>query len=341
MENGRKNSYMKLVIIGNGFDCAHNINTQYKYFRDYLKEENLEEYEFLRNLFGNNFDSDEFWSNFENSLKYADFSKLDEYTTNKREYYQNQGISEEEIENIVIEQFEKYIFNIHYFFCKWIKKINNEEMEKVLKKDIEKYFDDSIILSFNYTSTIEKIYNKNCYHIHGYIDNVNVTDKTNLDNIILGRKEKEIFARSLEDDSHIDIKSLYVSGNGKNIPLYAMYFIEQRTFSTIKENQKILEKAYPTYEIIFTKKSNSIINNDYTGFFTKLKEFSASIDEIIVMGHSISEVDIEYYKEIVCILSSNINKIKWIVSEYNGNGSELRSKLNQLCQINEFEKIKI
>ena len=38
---------MKLFIIGNGFDIAHNLNTSYGDFRDYLEKEN---WEFLSSL---------------------------------------------------------------------------------------------------------------------------------------------------------------------------------------------------------------------------------------------------------------------------------------------------
>lgn len=197
----------KLFIIGNGFDIAHNIKSSYEDFRLYLisllediSGEKYEDYDFtdssniitidyyqspendlltilyflscaeaLYSLNNSNFKMIE-WKNIEKSvgeLNYDDFSWIfvDESDIDKE--YRANWINE--------DMFSPYIdvlIKIPEYFEKWIKQVDIGNA-KVLN-NLNNYFDfNAKFICFNYTSTLEKIYNVNkekiCY-IHGNVD---------------------------------------------------------------------------------------------------------------------------------------------------------------------------
>ena len=178
---------MKLVVIGNGFDCAHGLNTKYASFREFIKKSDADEYNFLKQLFGANFEMDEFWYNFEESLARYNLNNfvqdLEKITLNNKIKHFDDAKCEEIIKN----SFKEYIYKLKKLFCLWIKKINDEDLKNIKKKDnISKYLENSIILTFNYTSIIEDLYKKTCYHMHGCIKDLNLDKESELGNIILG-----------------------------------------------------------------------------------------------------------------------------------------------------------
>ena len=56
----------KLYIIGNGFDIHHKIKSKYSDFKNYVKEQDRNLFEALEKYFN----SDELWSDFEETLAY-------------------------------------------------------------------------------------------------------------------------------------------------------------------------------------------------------------------------------------------------------------------------------
>ena len=189
----------KLFIIGNGFDTAHDLPTRYSYFRNYMYKNYAEnqKYFYLPDPGYDNHGNmvvdycetgkylfhildiscvnagDMLWKDFENDLgklkynaafEYSDFNKvydkegdIDEYRT---------AYNRENIGQRINETF-RYI---SVFFSDWV---NTIEVEKARKKD--KFVDiacggDSLFLNFNYTLTLEKVYNipeEDVLHIHG------------------------------------------------------------------------------------------------------------------------------------------------------------------------------
>ena len=126
---------MNLIIVGNGFDCACGLHTQYKRFKEFLNKNHDKEYEFLSILFKNDFCYDEFRNYFEKNLVNYDFSNFDENQIN-------------------IEDFESKIKKLKRDFCEWIFN-ENSKINKNIKTSVDENFTDSLIFSFNYTSTVE------------------------------------------------------------------------------------------------------------------------------------------------------------------------------------------
>jgi len=185
--------YKKLFIIGNGFDLAHGLPTTYEDFHEYLKREydgseitngflpdvymspdggmdcsDEAAVEFLRNISSEVNPDDNKWCNFESTLGKLNFGEylddtLDEELASEKgkEYhvvYRNQDIA---------ASIFQIVRRINIYFEDWINTIVFDKIES--KKDIENLFNGiNLILSFNYTETIETLYNIDVvHHIHG------------------------------------------------------------------------------------------------------------------------------------------------------------------------------
>ena len=203
----------KLYIIGNGFDIHHNIKSKYLDFKKWLVGNNGYQFDFddpdsfeTRKVeYYTNYKRIEIydgksyaimfyklieeactqvnnegikdWSDFEktlgmlsweNALDISDFVMYDDNNINDIRI----------MENIIEEQANTLCESSHILsdmFTKWIR----DEVEPSIQKDnIPSYLylpidRNALFLSFNYTSTLETIYDiDNVLHIHGYCNNV-------------------------------------------------------------------------------------------------------------------------------------------------------------------------
>lgn len=122
----------------------------------------------------NDAEDNKWWKDFENSLAQLNIS----YYANKKgnlydPEYIKEGSTEEKTEftsRKVIEEFDSIKDSLRHDFQKWL----SEAYEKRPKeKKIRFPSEGSIFLTFNYTKTLEDIYEidaKRVYHIHGVID---------------------------------------------------------------------------------------------------------------------------------------------------------------------------
>ncbi len=304
---------MKLVIIGNGFDKSHELKTGYKDFKEYIKKHDDDEYEFLETLFGENFYDDDFWWNFEKNLSKFNFDNFAEELELNNDFKMKNGLEEDDIKESNSIYFKEHIYKLKSIFCRWIKTIDDNKIPFIRKKEnLTRYFEDSIVLSFNYTSTIEEYYKDECYHIHGWIKNVNVEDNIGVDSIILGHMFDVSFA-----DEHEDIISgddaFFLTDDGEEISLYDSTFVKEYDSSSEDGVNEALSNADSNFETIFTKRCSSIVKKDETCFFEMLNEKSQDINEIIILGHSLADVDKYYFRKIIEILN---NSPKYFISYY-------------------------
>lgn len=201
-----------LFIIGNGFDLAHNIPSSYEEFRQYLiallsnitgakydyhdftdnsiitseysdnpENEILTIIYFLSNAeYQLDMDSKETfelsrkdipWKEVEKAvgeLNYDDFSWLyiDEYEIDKE---QRANLINENI----FSPYAEVLYKIPKYFAKWISQIDIDVAKRYKVKAFEKMIDNnSKFLCFNYTDTLEAVYNvsrKNICYIHGKV----------------------------------------------------------------------------------------------------------------------------------------------------------------------------
>lgn len=183
-----------LFIIGNGFDIAHGLKTSYENFHQYLINEYPEAngesmilpYPNTNPDGSESFDDDEVvsfllhiiteaeplgdkWSDLETSLGLLDFDEIfDDYDDDYDEdedYEWEQAYKNEDISGFIYYA----AATIRDYFSEWINTLHIDHTVS-LKNDFIKLIDSDkdYFLTFNYTDTLEKLYNvKNICHIHG------------------------------------------------------------------------------------------------------------------------------------------------------------------------------
>lgn len=182
----------RLFIIGNGFDLAHGIPSKYEDFHKHLKDNypNADDEEIKMPNWTKGHDGEIIynqndvvslilflisnaekygskWKDFENSLGKLDYEPFfDELTEvyNNGEYedwenstnYQNAG-----------EELIDCLQQIKSLFAEWINTIDENAVKDTKFGALINSHED-IFLTFNYTKTLELVYNaKNVYHLHG------------------------------------------------------------------------------------------------------------------------------------------------------------------------------
>lgn len=252
-----------LFIIGNGFDLAHGIMSKYKHFYCWLIQNGHEELCMqLQKIFpelDNRIDC--LWNNFESALEKPDYHFIiQEYIP-----YPNDGWDEIEWnkniqigENRVMEIIDK----IPSLIKEWARDIDIN-----VKPIFQSLSKKSKYLSFNYTLTLEKVYNiseKNVCHIH--------EKTTSKSKIIVGFDSpisiNDFPARSIEEER-------------------AQEKFERIQNSLVKPKLQQIQKNKP--------------------FFSAL----SNINTVIVIGHSLSWVDLRYFSEVKQSIKKNA---KWYFS---------------------------
>ncbi len=250
---------MNLFIIGNGFDIAHDLPTKYWDFRLFLENKYtdfLENFERNYNIYyetSNEEKNNILWSNFENNLYKI---KEDDIINLESSIYLHLEDGDVFIEEFLYEYFRKIynIDNISKYLEQWIKTININKNPKTSFINKE---NNDIFLNFNYTHTLETIYQikrKNIIYIHGSVNNDG--------ELVIGHRNKK-----------------------------CIYLIEQ----VLKESEKNFDekktaicKAIKTYYVNSLKKIEQYI--------IKLECLNGKqINKIYVIGHSLNEIDIPYF----------------------------------------------
>lgn len=195
----------RLFIIGNGFDLAHGIKSSYEDFRKYLVSKleiitgkKYKKFDFTDNSiltndyiktpendlltilyflsvseYGCSLDIE--WKNIETSVGELDYSMFEYLYIDESE-----NDKEDRANWINHDMFLPYVdvlTEIPNYFREWIRQINLNNVK--VNKHIQNFFDsNTIFLCFNYTNTLEKVYNisrHNICYIHG-----NVNEKTDI-----------------------------------------------------------------------------------------------------------------------------------------------------------------
>lgn len=302
---------MKLFIIGNGFDRHHRMKTSYYDFAEYLRENDYELYDILESYFYYSLSDTDFWWRFEENL--ANFD-IDQILEDYRDYLPD--IASDEFRDRDLHMFpdimqntlEKLTSGLISNFTNFIRSVEIPKSAVQRKLNIDK---DALFFTFNYTYTLEDLYkvsSKNILHIHNAAE-------SRYSDIILGHgmdpdsfKEEE--PTPPDGLSEQELEEWYES-LGDNWDY---------SYDTGKEN--IIQYFAATY-----KNTRAIISEN-EAFFKKL----SVVDEVFVFGHSLADVDIPYFKEIIKIVNSNS---KWTVSYYSDTEEESHKKTLLELGINE------
>ena len=169
---------MKLFIIGNGFDLAHRLPTQYWDFRTYLKKHHHEflcDFEQHYSIYPGDSDKQKreiLWNYFETNLANINDDIIVEDAVGIDMWLDGGDVG---IEDTLYEYFQnkyKYIENLSTYLKRWVQGIKIIKAKPITTKINS--LEDNYYITFNYTSTLEKIYkidSLDILHIHGSLYN--------------------------------------------------------------------------------------------------------------------------------------------------------------------------
>ncbi|WP_449431807.1 bacteriophage abortive infection AbiH family protein [Pseudomonas putida] len=255
-----------LYIIGNGFDLHHNLPTQYWRFKEYLEKVDQEVYDWIESYIA----IDDEWAHLELALADLDTANivsdlegfLVPYST---EDWSDSGHHDFQFE--VDKVATGLSRGLQHHFANWIRSITIPERHEAPQL-LGSLDSDAFYLTFNYTSTLTKLYDipsKNILHIHGEGEQSN-------SELVLGHAWAAAARPSLQGGLDEDSDTRFAE---------AMGILDDYFESTFKPSAKIIEQ--------------------HSSYFDGLK----SMTRVVVLGHSLSKVDGAYFEALVKALQSS------------------------------------
>lgn len=264
-----------LVIIGNGFDIIHGVKSSYWDFQKTIGKNSSLRFEMETYL---DVSPDFLWYNLEDSLGRMNYSMflnpdaLDMWLNDFDAYNPDAQAADffAAVETTIAPTFN-IPREINQRFRKWVKTLKVESSDRpfsMLNGDYK-------VLSFNYTEFIEELYKakfENICYIHGCRKR---RGKGKADEFILGH------VPGMEDEQwdKVELKPIKFKNPYK-----------QNIFDAAMETAA---REATWYDDSTTKNCSEIIKN-HADFFEGLSE----IEEVFVIGHSLSEVDYPYFEEV-------------------------------------------
>lgn len=280
-----------LYIIGNGFDLYHGIPSSYWSFGQYLKRTDTKIYEVVERYFA--MDA-QFWSEFEDRLASFDSDSLIEDASNFLVGYGADDWSDayhHDYQYEIQQAVEAISTKLRVRFAEWIRQLPVPFSAEFSGQRVQ-VDPSAVFLNFNYTPSLQRLYEVpdiNVLHIHGAAANSTET-------LVLGH--------GWEHDPNPDPYRFEQDPEGADIRVVEGQGIVDDYFrDTFKPTTKVIEKN--------------------AGFFTGLSD----VDRIIVMGHSVSEVDHPYFEEVIANI--DVARVRWKVS-YHGDLGGLRKRVASL-----------
>lgn len=293
LPNGIK-SMRHLFIIGNGFDITHRFKTRYLDFKQWLESTNPQLIYKMSEYFPFWADnSDIWWSNFEANLISIDAPDL--IDRNVRENYPDFAsdtfrdadyhAAAQETEKEISELYN----NIGNAFEAWIKQVDISSPCLYMKIPRDAFY-----LNFNYTDTLESVYNidqNNILYIHG---------KTNKDDVLIYGH------RGNPHDVDKAVES-YVPQPPENLPVerYEDWYAENSDDYIVESSRGAARSA-----IMRLAKDTANIIEQYRVFFGRCTQ----LDHISIYGFSYSEIDMPYLRTI--IVNIDVNKVLFSLYYY-------------------------
>lgn len=291
---------MKLFIIGNGFDRAHGLPTSYYDFRDFLKNRYPEFLAKFENYYpyaysDTNKDKRILWNDFERNLASISDDVIIEEVEGMDLDLEGDYPGYGDTLYYHFKDQFSYIDDLSQYLKQWIQSIRI----RYLKQKSSLLTNGAKYITFNYTGVLERTYQidaSNILHIHGSLR------KEDLDPIIGHRNEKRINENS---------KRRETAKNSFNEELEAACNVIDNYYQeTYKDTSKLIVSI------------DAFLFQDY-------------ISEIEVIGHSISEVDWDYFKYLELMTAGRAN---WIVNYFDDgkkcNKEELKQNLLK-CGVDE------
>src|SRR5699024_5465815 len=192
------------------------------------------------------------------------------------------------------EQF-RYIEKLTFYMKEWIKKVNESLGTRNRRTSLIQESQQDILISFNYTTTLEDIYNisdKNVLHIHGLV----YTE----DDLDLGHSN--ISRINYFHEKYVDCQNRF---DEQSAPIYLMLsnYCSQ-TYKNVKKH--IPQIASLNYSQQRIKYVNVHIHQIASFNYSNIKE-------VKIVIHSLGDVDLQYVQEIYQLVN---NDVEWLVYYY-------------------------
>lgn len=291
---------MKLYIIGNGFDIYHGLDTRYSSFGLYLKKNYHEIYQLLLEHYRfTDLDSkssssiaDPLWSDFEANMAALNIESVLEANADLIPDYASDDFRDRDRYTFSI-QMENILENLTTVLYKAFKEFILAVDFPILSKDKVINLDkNSNYLTFNYTNTLSRYYkisDDQVLFIHEKAENDD---------------QKLILGHGVNPDNFKDKPVIPPIGlSEEELEDWNNYQAEQYDYSFELGKQTIKEYFAKTF------KSTGTIISKYKGFFSNL----TNISEVYILGHSMAEVDLPYFEELVECVKPDA---KWTATFY-------------------------
>lgn len=300
---------MRLFILGNGFDISHNLPTRFDsdFKKIAKKHETVNFWEEVYQTHNNNI-----WSDFENSLAHPDFNSLEEiFNGYEPDYYSDR----ESDRNAIITQVDlngNLTRSLYEFADNAEKQLTNT---KPLSKFKSKFDKNDLFINFNYTHTLEKLYNINksrILHVHGEVGK---------NNLIMGYPEKDYSPEKY----YFDIR-------GKGTGPYQK--VDFQIYVDNKHNDGLLD--YYTYKACcdLIEKTKSFSKQTQTNTFLDFLN-NHDIQTIVILGHS-CKIDFDYFQ----LLLNQFPKAKWFFIYYDTKTKKDMKKMISQLEMKDFKFVK-
>lgn len=316
---------MKLYIIGNGFDMHHNLETSYISFGKFLKEKHNDVYYSLLDYYG--FEELEpcfccsedyiLWSEFEHNLSLLDTevvldAHIDSLPNISSDDFRDRDRYTFQVDmEIILETLTEKLF---MGFKEFIQSVEYPPVELNKKIRIDK---NAVFLNFNYTNSLTHYYdiaNEKILFIHNKAD-------SDHQSLILGHGINPLNFATQEETQPENLSE-------EELEQWRQYMADKYDYSYELGKDMIMQYFSKTFkgtaEII---KKNNI-------FFKSL----ASINEVIVLGHSFSSVDMPYFDAIVKSVKPDA---KWTATYYSNKELTTHSTAIKSLGVNDFNLVKM
>ena len=264
-----------LYIIGNGFDLFHGLKSSYKDYSEFAKINTPNVEEFLEVYFPPK-NKDDWWSHFEENFENFDARQFYDNHDNVSERFMEQEHPQWSDYFGVLDEINEESEKMRLGIKQSFRDWINEMSETEIERKNMHFEKNALFLSFNYTPTLEKFYNiPKVFHIHGYIGDDN--------------EENLVFGHGVEV-SEGETSELDENGENNRTPSYDA------------------EAASHALFYKFQKPVKNIIDENQS-FFDSLKY----IEKVVVLGHSLNEIDMPY----ICKIRDSISdSSSWIIVCY-------------------------
>ena len=339
-----------LFIIGNGFDLAHGLSTSYFDLKQYISTKDAEVYKQINEqLFVGNQD---LWSSFECNVgtkdDYFEQGLMDIIQTTQDmadsmpaggdpmegdvliQKENNDYAIEQAISQSLNSEYEKFHFgDLYDVFLSDLKELLKAADIVSLSKNRNAIIEALITVStnpkfitFNYTHTLEHIYDVNkedIMYLHGELGHTE---------ILFGNQEEKI--TELESENFIETDKEYEKYQ-KECDDYNALSPEERKNCNYYPETLHDYLSYPNLKGIDCSEYVRQYNECKKQWIkhlevAKFEEFikPCDFDNIVILGHSLGEVDIEYFRK----LDTRFPNAKWTVSVHEVDGKTSITRTN-------------